>query len=102
MPTPNLRPLPMRITQLQYERLVARRSIDHIAIQEHVRRALDVYLDGLDRKARSVPPPAAPPSPATVADAVNAGNAGDAVNAGNAGVHAADVAGRPKRKLVYR
>jgi hypothetical protein len=97
MPTPNLRPLPMRITQLQYERLVARRSIDHIAIQEHVRRALDVYLDGLDRKARSVPPPAAPPSPATVADAVNAGNAG---------VHAADVAGRPqertKRKLVYR
>lgn len=47
----NLRPLPMRITQRQYDRLVAHRARDHIAIQEHVRRALDNYLELLDRKA---------------------------------------------------
>lgn len=43
-----LRPLPVRITQRQYLRLVAHREIDQLAIQEHVRRALDLYLDDLD------------------------------------------------------
>lgn len=53
----NLRPLPMRITQKQYERLQQARANDQIAIQEHVRRALDNYLDLLDRKqARTAPP----------------------------------------------
>jgi hypothetical protein len=47
----NLRPLPMRITQRQYDRLVAHRERDSIALQEHIRRALDNYLDLLDRKA---------------------------------------------------
>jgi len=47
----NLRPLPMRITQRQYDRLTAHRARDHISIQEHVRRALDNYLDLLDRKS---------------------------------------------------
>jgi hypothetical protein len=52
----NLRPLPMRITQKQYERLQQARANDQIAIQEHVRRALDNYLDLLDRKqARAAP-----------------------------------------------
>ena len=45
-----LRPLPIRITQRQYDRLRAHRLIDSLAIQEHVRRALDLYLDVLDRK----------------------------------------------------
>lgn len=43
-----LRPLPVRITQRQYLRLVAHRELDQLAIQEHVRRALDLYLDDLD------------------------------------------------------
>ena len=46
--TSPLRPLPMRITELQWERLKAARDYDDIAIQEHVRRALDKYLDMLD------------------------------------------------------
>lgn len=45
-----LRPLPLRVTQRQYLRLQAHRQIDQLAIQEHVRRALDDYLDKLDRK----------------------------------------------------
>lgn len=59
----NFRPLPMRITQKQYERLHAARDNDHLAIQEHVRRALDYYLDYLDAKGSikvvgAAPPPA--------------------------------------------
>jgi len=49
-----LRPLPMRITQLQFERLTQLRADDGIAIQEHVRRALDMYLADRDQKARKV------------------------------------------------
>jgi len=64
MPNPNLtnrknsplRPLPMRITELQWTRLLAAREFDDIAIQEHVRRALDMYLDAVDRRrSRLVP-----------------------------------------------
>ena len=43
-----LRPLPMRITDLQWERLQALRAYDAISIQEHVRRALDEYLDAVE------------------------------------------------------
>ena len=75
MPFQNFRPLPMRITHRQYERLQLSRDHDHLAIQEHVRRALDFYLDDLERrqgrspslkspepaKAEASPPPAAVP-----------------------------------------
>jgi hypothetical protein len=44
----DLRPLPMRITKLQFERLQNVRARDGLAIQEHVRRALDIYLAGVD------------------------------------------------------
>ena len=44
----DLRPLPMRITNLQFERLQSVRARDGLAIQEHVRRALDIYLAGVD------------------------------------------------------
>lgn len=47
----NLRPLPMRITQLQFEKLQALRADDGIAVQEHVRRAIDMYL--ADKEART-------------------------------------------------
>lgn len=50
-----LRPLPMRITQLQFERLDGARQRDGLAMQEHVRRALDYYLQMLDREAARAP-----------------------------------------------
>lgn len=82
----------MRITQKQYDRLHAAREADHISIQEHVRRALDYYLDGLDRKGRQMasydPPPKQaedmPPHPAPMAPA------------------SSDAGSISKRKLVYR
>ena len=40
----DLRPLPIRITQLQFDRLEAIRNRDGIAMQEHIRRAIDLYL----------------------------------------------------------
>lgn len=46
-----MRPLPMRITQLQFDRLVEARGRDGMAVQEHVRRALDLYLDKVERDA---------------------------------------------------
>jgi len=60
-----LRPLPMRITQMQYDRLQRARDRDGLSIQEHVRRGLDIYLDGIEAKTApktvvSVPP-ATPP-----------------------------------------
>ena len=75
-----LRPLPMRITQMQFERLQALREYDGLAVQEHVRRALDQYLPYAERKAaredgrpeietpplapkQSMPPPKRPPAP---------------------------------------
>lgn len=55
----------MRITQMQYDRLQRARDRDGLSIQEHVRRGLDVYLDGIE--SRQAPkeavsaPPLAPP-----------------------------------------
>ena len=64
-----LRPLPMRVSQLQYERLVAARNRDGLSIQEHVRRSLDLYLAKLERdfsrdndNATSPPTPLANPT----------------------------------------
>jgi hypothetical protein len=53
-----LRPLPTRVTPLQYERLTAARDRDGLSIQEHVRRALDTYLAEIEYQ-----PPPAPPTP---------------------------------------
>jgi hypothetical protein len=40
-----LRPLPMRISQSSYDRLEQLRTLDDLTIQEHVRRAVDYYLE---------------------------------------------------------
>lgn len=40
-----LRPLPMRISQNSYSRLEKLRDLDDLTIQEHVRRAIDYYLE---------------------------------------------------------
>ena len=45
-----LRPLPIRVTQLQFTRLQALRDYDDLAVQEHIRRALDDYLDKIETK----------------------------------------------------
>lgn len=67
-----LRPLPMRITPIQYARLQNARIADGRTIQEHIRKALDVYLDGLDRASArangaAAPAPTPLPVPAPVA-----------------------------------
>lgn len=68
-----LRPLPLRITPLQFSRLTEARARDSLAIQEHVRRAIDVYLDLVEkrasrdaerREAASPQPESTPESPA--------------------------------------
>ena len=58
-----LRPLPIRVTQLQFTRLQALRDYDDLAVQEHIRRAIDEYLRRVEPKTvypQSVlyPPPA--------------------------------------------
>jgi len=56
----DLRPLPMRISQLQFERLQAARARDGLAIQEHVRRALDFYLKSVEKEHLKAAPPLLP------------------------------------------
>ena len=52
----------MRISQLQFERLQAVRARDGLAIQEHVRRALDQYLRQVEKDAmKQAPAPASTP-----------------------------------------
>lgn len=58
----NLRPLPMRITEMQFERLNAVRLRDGLGIQEHVRRALDIYLAGMESQFPAEKPPVAEPA----------------------------------------
>lgn len=41
-------PMPMRVTKQQQDRLRAAREKDGITLQDHVRRALDMYLDHMD------------------------------------------------------
>ena len=50
----DLRPLPMRVTQHQFERLQGARERDGLSVQEHVRRALDFYLDRLENVPQKV------------------------------------------------
>ena len=47
----DLRPLPLRVAKKQYERLDAARTRTGISIQEHARRALDLYLGVIEREA---------------------------------------------------
>lgn len=48
----------MRITQLQYERLLMARHSYGLTVQEHVRRAIDAYLNRLEKaKAANVQAP---------------------------------------------
>jgi hypothetical protein len=46
-----LRPLPLRVANAQYERLNAARMRTGISIQEHVRRGIDLYLAVIEREA---------------------------------------------------
>jgi hypothetical protein len=45
-----LMPLPMRVTRLHIERLREARNRDGLSVQEHVRRALDIYLNKIERE----------------------------------------------------
>lgn len=60
-----LKPLPMRVTERQYERLKAQRAKDGYTVQELVRRALDFYLDSVEAEDAS---PASDLSPAVKRD----------------------------------
>jgi hypothetical protein len=51
-----LRPLPIRVTQYQFVKLHALRAHDDLAVQEHVRRAIDGYLDVMLAKYNLTPP----------------------------------------------
>ena len=85
--------LPMRITQMQRARLEAARDHDHIAIQEHVRRALDKYLDAVEKRRALEPPPAGPAElPDFIRDAPTIQQARE-----HSGVNPAG-----RRKVVYR
>src|SRR5262245_61903809 len=46
-----LRPLPLRVAHAQYDRLNAARDRSGISIQEHVRRAIDLYLAVIEKEA---------------------------------------------------
>lgn len=48
---PGLRPLPLRVSESQYERLGKARFRTGISIQEHVRRGIDVYLAIIEKEA---------------------------------------------------
>lgn len=48
--TTPLKPLPMRVTERQYERLKAQRAKDGYTVQELVRRALDYFLDAVEQE----------------------------------------------------
>ena len=57
-----MRPISMRLTALQYERLLQARAQDGLSLQEHARRALDLYLAQLDKhRLREAQTPGSPP-----------------------------------------
>jgi len=58
-----LRPLPLRVAHSQYNRLVSARNRTGISIQEHVRRAIDVYLAVMEKEAMELGLMAMPPAP---------------------------------------
>jgi hypothetical protein len=46
-----MKPLPLRVASAQYARLTKARDRTGISIQEHIRRAIDVYLAATEREA---------------------------------------------------
>ena len=46
-----MKPLPLRVASAQYARLTKARDRTGISIQEHIRRAIDVYLASTEREA---------------------------------------------------
>ena len=46
-----MKPLPIRVASRQYERLSSARDRTGISIQEHIRRAIDIYLVQIEREA---------------------------------------------------
>lgn len=46
-----LKPLPLRVAQSQYQRLVNTRNRTGISVQEHIRRAIDLYLAVTEKEA---------------------------------------------------
>ena len=102
-----LRPLPMRVTMRQFDRLQEARSRDSYPVQEHVRRALDMYLDLIERSWPNIPSPALPPLPAIQPDttqrapSVNARSAAKPAPVAKASAKRVPSV-KPKPKVVYR
>lgn len=46
-----LKPLPLRVADSQYKRLVGTRNRTGISVQEHIRRAIDLYLAVIEKEA---------------------------------------------------
>ena len=46
-----LKPLPLRVAVSQYARLVKTRNRTGISVQEHIRRAIDLYLAVTEKEA---------------------------------------------------
>lgn len=70
----DLKPLAMRITQLQFDRLAAIRAVDGIPMQEHVRRSIDEYVVRLEAQAlyKAPPKPASNAAPKTTPSSAKA------------------------------
>ena len=60
-----MRPLPLRVANSQYDRLVSARDRTGISIQEHVRRGIDGYLAAIEREAIELGHLAPRPAPRT-------------------------------------
>lgn len=65
-------PLSVRVSRQQHNKLKARRQVDGITVQEHVRRAIDHYLATMEAGGQTLlhglaaPAPAVPQSRAKV------------------------------------
>jgi Ribbon-helix-helix protein, copG family len=81
-----LKIVPTRLTLRQFERLDELRNSEGLSMQDHIRRAIDVYLEAIARKARRDEP---------------APTAGAAVHAPPSVAKAADT-GVQRGKVVYR
>ena len=58
-----MKPLPIRIAGQQYERLSQHRLRTGISIQEHIRRAIDFYMDQVEREVAAQAAVPATPAP---------------------------------------
>jgi hypothetical protein len=48
---PSMKPQPIRLSDIQLDRLARARDRDGIGIQEHIRRGIDAYLGWLEKEA---------------------------------------------------